>query len=46
MSRITDMSLQPNIVYTKQGFLVRVKVQDDYFYKKYLISENLHYKTI
>lgn len=46
MSRITDMSLQPNIVYTKQGFLVRVKVQDDYIYKKYLISENLHYKTV
>lgn len=46
MSRITDYILEPKVVYTDGGFLVRVKVIDDYKYKKYIVSENLHYKTI
>lgn len=46
MSRITDYILEPKVVYTEGGFLVRVKVQDDYKYKKYIVSENLHYKTV
>lgn len=46
MSRITDYILEPKVVYTEGGFLVRVKVIDDYKYKKYIVSENLHYKTV
>lgn len=46
MSRITDYILEPKVVYTDGGFLVRVKVIDDYKYKKYIVSENLHYKTV
>lgn len=46
MSRITDYVLEPNIVYTNGSFLIKVKVQDDYKYKKYLVSENIKYKTI
>ena len=46
MSRITDYILEPKVVYTEGGFLVRVKVIDDYKYKKYIVSENIHYKTV
>lgn len=46
MPRITDYILEPEVVYTEGGFLVRVKVIDDYKYKKYIVSENLHYKTV
>lgn len=45
MSRITEMILDPQVTYTGKTFTVRVKVQDDYKYKKYLISENIKYVT-
>lgn len=45
MSRITDYVLEPNIVYTNGSFLIKVKVQDDYKYKKYLVSESMKYTT-
>ena len=45
MSRILDYVLEPNVVYTNGAFLIKVKVQDDYKYKKYLVSENMKYTT-
>ena len=45
MSRITDYILEPNVVYTNGSFLIKVKVQDSYKYKKILISENMKYTT-
>lgn len=45
MSRITDYVLEPNVLYTGDGFFIRVKVQDDYKYKKYLVSESMKYTT-
>lgn len=45
MSRITEMILEPSVTYTGNTVLVRVKVQDDYKYKKYIISENVKYTT-
>ena len=45
MSKILDYVLQPQIVYTGENFLVRVKVRDDYKYKSYIISENMKYTT-
>lgn len=45
MSRILDYVLEPSVVYTNGSFLVKVKVQDDYKYKKLLISENMKYIT-
>ena len=45
MSRILDYVLEPSVVYTNGSFLVKVKVQDDYKYKKLLVSENMKYTT-
>lgn len=45
MSRIIDYVLEPNVLYTGDGFFIRVKVQDDYKYKKYLVSESMKYTT-
>ena len=45
MSRITEMILEPSVTYTGNTVLVRVKVQDDYKYKKLLVSENMKYTT-
>lgn len=45
MSRILDYVLEPNVVYTNGAFLIKVKVQDDYKYKKYLVSESMKYTT-
>lgn len=45
MSRILDYVLEPNVVYTGDGFLIRVKVQDSYKYKKILVSEDVKYTT-
>jgi hypothetical protein len=46
MSRIIDMALEPQTVYEGNKFVVKVKVQDDYKYKKYLITEDIKYKVI
>ena len=46
MSRITDYILEPNVVYTNGAFLIKVKVQDSYKYKKYLVSEDIKYTTV
>ena len=40
MSRILELTIQPNLVYTNQQFLVKVKVQDDFKIKENLITES------
>lgn len=40
MSRILELTIQPNLVYTNQQFLVKVKVQDDYEVKQKIITES------
>lgn len=46
MSRITEMLLEPQTVYEGNTFTVKIKVRDDYKYKKYIVSENIKYTTI
>ncbi len=46
MSRITEMLLEPQTVYEGNTFTVKIKVRDDYKYKKYIVSENIKYNTI
>lgn len=46
MSRILDYILEPNVVYTNGAFLIKVKVEDSYKYKKLLVTDNMKYSTL
>lgn len=46
MSRILDAVLEPQVTYTGNTVTVRVKVQDDYFYKSYIITDDVKYTTV
>lgn len=40
MSKIKEILVEPNKIYVGSTFKIKVKVEDDYFYKKRLISED------
>ncbi len=37
---IREITIEPNRVYVGENFKIKVRVQDDYKYKKRLIAEN------
>lgn len=40
MSKITQILLEPNKIYVGSNFKIKVKVEDDYFYRKKIVSED------
>lgn len=40
MSKIQEILVEPSKIYVGSTFKIKVKVEDDYFYKKRLISED------
>ena len=40
MSKIQEILVEPSKIYTGSAFKIKVKVEDDYFYRKQLVSED------
>ncbi len=40
MSRITEMIIEPSAVYVGGSFKLKIRVHDDYIYKKTLVTES------
>lgn len=40
MSKIQEIILEPSKIYTGSTFKLKIKVQDDYFNRKRIITEN------